>query len=410
MENVQTMNHLLAFEFDRKLKPSHAVGVPQVQGFCDGGEKAYGAVIFLRWELKNGSYKCVPVLIKSFVAPLKKKTIPRLELMGCLTLARMYDTCRTSLQFANIQDCKRIFWVDSSTVLSWIRTPARQFKPFVSARVAEIQETVGVDDFRYIRSKSNPADILTRGTEPSRLTDWLEGPSFLHLPETEWPNFQIEDQSIRGEETEVVMETKTSEKTNMPVKHEAATAEINVKLERVKSEDNPILHQLLKTCSTFPKIRRTLAYVRRFVQNASKKNVKTGPITVQELIESENQLFKWSQLHLDPSVIDKKLIPNLDENGLLRAHGRLEDARSLPQEMRNPVILPRDHLLVKLLLRHLHDKRGHCGYKSLIHEARRKYWIIGVHSMSKALTSKCNTCRKLRKKPLDQLMGQIPSL
>ena len=342
--------------------------------------------------------------------------------MGCLTLARMYDTCRTSLQFANIQDCKRIFWVDSSTVLSWIRTPPRQFKPFVSARVAEIQETVGVDDFRYIRSKSNPADILTRGTEPSRLTDWLEGPSFLHLPETEWPNFQIEDQSIRGEETEVVMETKISEKTNMPVKHEAtiaevnaikheaATAEINVKLERVKSEDNPILHQLLKTCSTFPKIRRTLAYVRRFVQNASKKNAKTGPITVQELKESENQLFKWSQLHLDPSVIDKKLIPNLDENGLLRAHGRLEDARSLPQEMRNPVILQRDHLLVKLLLRHLHDKRGHCGYKSLIHEARRKYWIIGVHSMSKALTSKCITCRKLRKKPLDQLMGQMPSL
>ena len=30
--------------------------------------------------------------------------------------------------------------------------------------------------------------------------------------------------------------------------------------------------------------------------------------------------------------------------------------------------------------------------------------------MSKALTSKCITCRKLRKKPLDQLMGQIPSL
>ena len=78
--------------------------------------------------------------------------------------------------------------------------------------------------------------------------------------------------------------------------------------------------------------------------------------------------------------------------------------------MRNPVILPRDHLLVKLLLRHLHTKRAHCGYKSLIHEARRKYWIIGLRSMSKALTAKCITCKKLRKKPLDQLMGQIPSL
>ena len=123
--NVQTMNNLLAFEFDRKLKPSHAVGVPQVHGFCDGGEKAYGAVIFLQWEFKNGGYKCVPVLIKSFVTPLKKKTVPRLE------LGRIYDACRMSLQLANIQDCKIIFWVDSSTVLSWIRTPPRQSKPFV---------------------------------------------------------------------------------------------------------------------------------------------------------------------------------------------------------------------------------------------------------------------------------------
>ena len=48
IENAQTINHL-----------------PQVHGFCDGGKKAYRAVIFLHWELKNGSYKCVPVLIKS---------------------------------------------------------------------------------------------------------------------------------------------------------------------------------------------------------------------------------------------------------------------------------------------------------------------------------------------------------
>ena len=61
------------------------------------------------------------------------------------------------------------------------------------------------------------------------------------------------------------------------VKQEAATAEINAKLEQVKSEDNPILHQLLKTCSTFPKIRRTLAYVRRFVQNARKRMRRQAP-------------------------------------------------------------------------------------------------------------------------------------
>ena len=104
--------------------------------------------------------------------------------------------------------------------------------------------------------------------------------------------------------------------------------------------------------------------------------------------KSENQLFKWSQIHLKPSVIDKKFIPSLDENGIIYAHGLLEDVRLWPQEMRNPVILPR----VQLLLRHLHEKCGHCGYENLIHKARRNNWIIGVHNMSKALTVKCATC------------------
>ena len=242
------------------------------------------------------------------------------------------------------------------------------------------------------------------------------------MPEEKWPDFQAEEQSNHEKEAEVLKEMKTSEKASISAKPEVpegdvnavnpetATTEATAKPEQVKSEDNPILQKLLENCSTFPKIRRTLAYVLRFVQNTRKKNVKTGPITVQELKESENQLFKWSQFHLKPSVVDKKLIPSLDENGIIRAHGRLEDVRLLPQEMRNPVILPRDHPLVQLLLRHLHEKRGHCGYKSLIHEARRNHWIIGVRNMSKALTAKCITCRKLRKKPLDQLMGQIPSL
>ena len=76
------------------------------------------------------------------------------------------------------------------------------------------------------------------------------------------------------------------------VNPETATTEVSAKPEQVKSEDNPILQKLLENCSTFPKRRRTLAHVLRFVQNTRKKNVKTGRITVQELKESENQLFK----------------------------------------------------------------------------------------------------------------------
>ena len=74
--NVQILNQLLTYEFDRKLKLDNAVGLPEIHGFCDGGEKAYGAVMFLRWKLANGNYFCVPLMVKAFVAPLKKKSIP----------------------------------------------------------------------------------------------------------------------------------------------------------------------------------------------------------------------------------------------------------------------------------------------------------------------------------------------
>ena len=146
-ENLQIMNHLLSLEFDRKLKPTNVSSPPEVHGLSDAGDQAYGAVLFLRWELMDGSFQCVPVINKAFVAPMKK-SIPRLELLGSLTLARIYDAYLTMLKFADIDQARKSFWIDSTKVLSWIKTPPKELCPFVSARVAEIQESVGSQDFR----------------------------------------------------------------------------------------------------------------------------------------------------------------------------------------------------------------------------------------------------------------------
>jgi len=134
------------------------------------------------------------------------------------------------------------------------------------------------------------------------------------------------------------------------------------------------------------------------------------PILTQELRDSELQMLKWCQQTINIDTVDKKLIPTTDEQGLLRAQGRLENIRSLPSEMRRPIISPKDHQMVNLLLKHLHEKRAHCGYKSLVYESRKQFWIVGVRKMAQQVTSKCVTCKKLRRKPLEQLMGQIPKL
>jgi hypothetical protein len=334
------------------------------------------------------------------------------------------------LDFANVSEAKKFLWVDSTTVLSWITTPPKEFRPFVSARVAEIQETVGTNDFHYIRSSFNPADGLTRGIELVQLEEWLTGPLFLTTPESEWPQFKEDNQKPNVDLFETRRESKPPKKSknkstsqvSSTFKEELAscTPEDSTKVSnepRVQAnvamrheEENPIFSQLLETCSTFSKIRRTLAYVNRFIQNARNVNPQRGSITVEELRNAEKQLFQWTQSHITDNAIDEQLLVEKDEDGLLRVHGRLEDIRTLPKDMRNPIFLPRNHPLVYLLLRHMHETNRHCGYQRLMHEARRKFWIIGLRGMAKYLTNKCVVCHKLRKKPLGQIMGQIPSL
>ena len=298
MKNIQVLNQLLKFEFSRKLKPDNAVGLPEIHGFCDGGEKAYGSAIFLRWKLTDGSYSCIPLMVKAFVAPLKKKSIPRLELMGCLSLSRLYSTCKEALQFIEISDCKKVFWIDSQTVLTWLKTSPRKFKPFVSVRVAEIQETMGSEACTYIRSDHNPADVLTRGTSPEMLKTWSEGPPFLKRPEPEWPKFQ-ENPKESGEEL--------SEEMNRKSKFEAANTheQVDCSAASTESNDNPILEHLMKSCSTFTKARRTLAYVLRFANNTRLKEEKKDAISPEELRESELWLFKWSQRKINVDLLTR---------------------------------------------------------------------------------------------------------
>ena len=111
--------------------------------------------------------------------------------------------------------------------------------------------------------------------------------------------------------------------------------------------------------------------------------------------ESALWLFKWSQWTINADTVDKKLIPASDEQGTLRAHGKLENIRSLPAEIRNPIILPKGHQLVNLLLKHLHENRANCRYRSLLYESRKRFWIVGVQNMAKQVTGKCVTCKRL---------------
>ena len=349
--------------------------MPEIHGFCDAGEKAYGSAMFLRWKLDDGSYTCVQLMVKAFVS-LLKKSIPRLELMGCLALSRLYRTCREALEFAEISSCKKVFWIDSQVVLSWLKTSPRKFKPFVSVRVAEIQETIDPQEFSYIRSEHNPADALTKGILPEQLEKWSQRPQLLR---------KLQEESSKFEENAVKINEELSAEMKPPIEAGPTSCD-KAEFSTVQKElrDNPVFEHLTRTCSTFSKARKTLAYVLRFVNNTRMERKNRDPISPKEITESDFRLFKWCQQTIDVDKPERKLITSKDEHGLLRA--RVEVIRTLPHEMRNPVILPKSHRSVELLLVHLHGKGTHCGFKSLIYESRERFWIVGVHHMAKYLS------------------------
>ena len=56
----------------------------QLHGFCDVSECAYTAVVFVRSTYSDGQVEVRLVASKARVAPIKRQTIPRLELLGAL--------------------------------------------------------------------------------------------------------------------------------------------------------------------------------------------------------------------------------------------------------------------------------------------------------------------------------------
>ncbi|GFT07801.1 integrase catalytic domain-containing protein [Trichonephila clavipes] len=151
----------------------------QIHTFSDAGQKAYGAAAFLRVKHKD-RVSVDLVTSKSRVAPLKRLSLPRLELMGALLAARLAKEVKKILD----QKCstRAFFWTDSQVTLHWIKGPSHRWKPFVANRVREIQSLTDPNSWFHCSGKDNPADLLTRGISVDALTTnskWWNGSSFL---------------------------------------------------------------------------------------------------------------------------------------------------------------------------------------------------------------------------------------
>lgn len=134
--------------------------------FSDASESAYGAVAYLRTVDASGAVTTILLFAETRVAPLKKVTLARSELMSALLASRMYEYF---VKYCYLGIVDTTFWSDSQITLCWISKYPTSWKAFVRNRTQEIHTLTDKTRWRFCPGKENPADLLTRGLSAHRL-------------------------------------------------------------------------------------------------------------------------------------------------------------------------------------------------------------------------------------------------
>lgn len=237
----------------------------QIHCYTDSSEIAYGAVMYLRFTNINNNSNVTFLLSKGRLAPLKKLTIPILELTDALIGARLFSHIKPVFQNVEVNVSYHC-WTDSNIAICWIKGSSAKWKPYVANRVREIQSLTEPEIWHHCPGQTNPADLITRKRKLLDLINcdlWWSGPQWLR-EEGNWPksgHIDPDSSTLELEVQKVQISLITSVKEDL--------------------FDSKLNENLTKSI-------RVTAWVKRFLSNIKMKTKKTEPLDSKEILEAEN--------------------------------------------------------------------------------------------------------------------------
>lgn len=421
----------------------------ELHGFSDASQDAYGCCIYLRSSFASGLSTTSLVTSKSRVAPLKKKTMPQLELLGAQLLSHLLSQVTSEIKNKILINTVYA-WTDSTVVYCWLRNDDKVYKNFIQSRVFEIRQNEQVL-WKLIDTDNNPADDITRGLLLSRLVSnerWSKGPSFLSGHESVWPELKPGDKFIFNEEVsasclytgidkefknlsndEKIARLSSDPDTKLiPVKMFHFVSEYNDDLLREENEGNfsdenkqvqtlnvenvnePTLLAILDIgkFSSLTRLLRVTAIVIGFARKLKEKTKKkkeeevNTSIINNNIMDGQEDMIMARRLwflevqkdFLDPQhdQMKRSLGVFTDTHGVYRCHGRIGNA-PLPFDTKYPILLPKKHPYTALVVRHSHENVGHNKTRETLNNLRTTYWIPQGRSLVRSIINKCQLCR-----------------
>ncbi|XP_067375320.1 uncharacterized protein [Channa argus] len=372
--------------------------------FADASTEAIAAVAYLKVTDDKGMCHVGFIMGKAKLAPQSNHTIPRLELCAAVLAVEVAEQIAQELD-SELDSLD--FYTDSKVVLGYICNETRRFYVYVSNRVQRIRKFSRPEQWRYVPTSLNPADVATRSVPAIRLTEtsWLTGPAFLR------------DSVSYG----------AAEKAPFDLVCPESDAEVRTYITAHTNTTTTLGSHRFKRFSSWGTLVKATVSLIHVVQSFKKKESCNGwhhctkPHTPETLVQARSAIIRCVQEEayrtefaclqkgqsLPKSSTLRKLNPVLVD-GLLSIGGRLEHAK-LSMVEKYPLIIPGKSHVADLLIQYYYDRVKHQG-RIFTEAALRSegLWIVGAKRCVNSHLRKCIICKKLRGKTMEQQMAGLP--
>lgn len=375
----------------------------QLVGFSDASQDAYGMCLYIRCLADNEETSMNLIFSKSRVAPIVAVSIPRLELESALLLA---EATSFVLKTIHLKFESVLLFSDSKVTLSWLRTDYLKLQIYVANRVKKIQELTRECTWNYVPTKSNPADIVSRGSSAQKLKMnelWWKG------PDLNGDSFEQPDKLSDAESTFFEREMR---KLKIP------TTSLVVSGDRTmygRFEEIPKIFEMQRVMA------RVLRYIDNLRRSRNKLERVIGRLSTAELSRAMEKLVYIVQLESfegekkalekDGMVPNKHILKPLNPilvNGVIRVGGRISNS-GYGYDKKHQMLLPKDHEFTKRLIVELHERYLHVGPQGLLAILRERFWLINGKKVIRKVLHECVDCFKVNPKSIETFMGDLPN-